>query len=697
MGIFNKHAPLKSKIIRANDNPFITKEIRKAIMIRSKLRNQLNRKKTLTCKMAYNKQRNICTALIRRTKKEYYSKLSPETICDNKTFWKSVKPFFSEKSVTTDNITIIDKNEIYENDETVSEIFNNFFSNAVINLNIPKYVSLDEDLDVYDPIMKAITKYNEHDSVIRIKEETNNQDSFSFKPIDLITVENVITSLNKSKACLSNSIPTRIIQENCDIFVPRITSDLNISIHDGVFPINLKNADVTPVFKKGDRLNKCNYRPVSILPSLSKIFERIMFSQINSYINPKLSMYLCGFRKNMSAQNCLLLMLEKFRSCLDKKGACGVLLTDLSKAFDCLNHDLLIAKLNAYGFDYNSLKLINSYLTDRKQRVRVNSKYSSWNDIIFGVPQGSIIGPLLFNIYLNDLFLILKNSNIANYADDNSPFTCKEDTENVILQLESDTKILLNWVSQNGLKANPEKFHLILSDSNLEHFIKAEEFNVVNSASQKLLGITIDNKLSFDEHVGTLCNKASQKLHALSRIAHYMDVKQRQLVMKAFINSQFGYCPLVWMFHSRLMNNRINKIHERSLRIVFNDNTSTFRELLLKDNSVTIHERNIQNLAIELYKVLNGFSPEIMSTIFPVKENIKYCSKNKFITRNVRTVKYGTETLAHLGPKIWALIPDNIKEEKSVNAFKTKIKNWQPTACPCKLCKTYVNGVGYID
>ena len=172
-------------------------------------------------------------------------------------------------------------------------------------------------------------------------------------------------------------------------------------------------------------------------------------------------------------------------------------------------------------------------------------------------------------------FLFWKNSNIANYAD-----TCKEDTEKVILQLECDTKILLNWVSQNGLKANPDKFHLILSDSNLEHFVKVEEFNVVNSASQKLLGITIDNKLSFEEHVGTLCNKASQKLHALSRISHYMDVKQRQLIMKAFINSQFGYCPLVWMFHSRLMNNRINKIHERSLRIVFNDNKSTFRELL---------------------------------------------------------------------------------------------------------------------
>ena len=141
------------------------------------------------------------------------------------------------------------------------------------------------------------------------------------------------------------------------------------------------------------------------------------------------------------------------------------------------------------------------------------------------------------------------------------------------------------------------------------------------------------------------------------------------------------------MFHSRKLNNRINKIHERSLRIVFDDNISTFNELLMKDNSVTIHERNIQNLAIELYKVLNRLSPQIMSLIFPTKENIKYCSKNQFVTRNVRTVKYGTETLAHLGPKIWALVPDEIKSEKSINGFKMKIKNGVHSIAPANYAK----------
>ena len=293
--------------------------------------------------------------------------------------------------------------------------------------------------------------------------------------------------------------------------------------------------------------------------------------------------------------------------------------------------------------------------------------------------------------------MFCETSHLANYADDNSPYSCNKDTESVILQLESDSKILLNWVSHNGLKANPDKFHLILSEPSTEYSIRIENFIIPNSKSKKLLGVAIDSKLTFDEHVNYLCDKASQKLHALSRVARYMNIKQRQIIMKSFINSQFGYCPLVWMFHSRKINNRINKLHERALRVVFNDNESSFRNLLVKDNSVTIHERNIQTLAIELYKVLNNISPEIMSSVFPLKDNIRYPTKNSFKTRNAHTVKYGTETLAHLGPKIWALVPDDLKIMKSLRQFKSEIKKWVPIKCPCKLCKIYINGVGYID
>ena len=196
----------------------------------------------------------------------------------------------------------------------------------------------------------------------------------------------------------------------------------------------------------------------------------------------------------------------------------------------------------------------------------------------------------------------------------------------------------MEWVKNNGLKANPDKFHLILNETDEKYFIEIENYKIPNSICEKLLGINIDNKLSFDYHVAGLCSKASQKLHALSRISHFMKTKQRQIIMKSFIHSQFGYCPLVWMFHSRKLNNRINKIHERSLRIVYDDRKSTFRELLHKDNYFTIHERNIQTLAIELYKVVNGISPQLMSQVFPLNKSVKYFSRNPFMTRDVRKI-----------------------------------------------------------
>ena len=151
------------------------------------------------------------------------------------------------------------------------------------------------------------------------------------------------------------------------------------------------------------------------------------------------------------------------------------------------------------------------------------------------------------------------------------------------------------------------------------------------------------------------------------------------------------------MCHSRKLNTRINYIHERALRIVYQDYTSTFEELLLKHDAFTIHERNVQILGIELYKVINGLSTKIMSSIFPLKDSTRYPSENIFQTRNVHSVRYGTDSLAHLGPKIWSIIPNDIKEQKTLALFTKKIKKWKPSLCPCRLCKLYIKGVGFIN
>ena len=223
------------------------------------------------------------------------------------------------------------------------------------------------------------------------------------------------------------------------------------------------------------------------------------------------------------------------------------------------------------------------------------------------------------------------------------------------------------------------------------------QYEIHNSQSEKLLGITIDNNLTFNDHVADLCKKATKKLHALTRVSRYMNTDKKRVIMKSFITSQFGYCPLVWMLHSRTLNNRINRIHERALRVVYNDNASTFEEMLQRDGSVTIHEKNLQTLSIEMFKMLNGLSPKIMDEIFSVKKDQMYKSKFPYNSRNVRTVAYGTETLSFLGPKLWSIIPMEIKECTSLNEFKSKIRKWKPHQCPCRMCETYIGGVGFVD
>ena len=207
--------------------------------------------------------------------------------------------------------------------------------------------------------------------------------------------------------------------------------------------------------------------------------------QIYEFFNNIFSKYLCGFRKCHSTQHCLLFMLENLRKYLDTGFKTGILLTDLSKAFDSISHDLLLAKLNAYGFTKNSLNLINDYLTGRRQRTKISDRFSSWRDIICGVPQGSILGSLLFNIYIDDLFMFSDNFQIANYADDCPPFEFIGTIDEVIIKLKEDSLTLIQWYTSNYLKPNPDKWHLLLSDVNSELNIEIENECISNSSCEK--------------------------------------------------------------------------------------------------------------------------------------------------------------------------------------------------------------------
>ena len=697
MDTLNKHAPSKIRYVRANNSPFLNKNIYKAIMVRSRLRNKYLKLKTYESREEYKKQRNLCVGLIRDAKKQFYENLNPKSIRDTKRFWSVVKPCFSDKTHDRNSITLLEKNEIINEPAKCAQIFNDYFIDAVEKLEIDRTLHINVNQGIKNKVDQCIDMFKNHPSILMINTKGFSKENFSFKHVSAGTVLEIINSIDSSKAYQKDNIPPTILQQNSELSALVLTRDINRCIDEGKFPSNLKNSDVTPVYKKDDRLQKQNYRPISILPTLSKIYERILHQQLYDYFNVIFSKYLCGYRKGYSTQHTLLYMLEKLKEALDKKNHTGILMTDLSKAFDCLSHELIIAKLYAYGLSKNSLELISDYFLDRKQRTKIRESYSNWRNILFGVFQGSIFGPLGFNIYINDLFLFSDPVNISNYADDNSPYEVALTNNEVLNKLEENACLLIEWFNNNYMKPNPEKWHLLLSDIDNNHSIKVGQQLIHNSNTEKILGVTFDNKLSFKCHINKICKKASQKLYALARVSNYMTFNQRRIIMNTFISSHFNYCPIVWMCHNRTLNNQINRIHHRALSIVYRDYTASFKTLLEKSNSVTIHLRNIQLLAIEIFKAQNDLSPSLMSEIFRPKETKYNLRRVKGIMPNApRTSTYGINSISHLAPKIWNLIPTKIKDSKNLNTFKRLIKSWVPNPCPCNLCRDYIQNVGFI-
>ena len=254
-----------------------------------------------------------------------------------------------------------------------------------------------------------------------------------------------------------------------------------------------------------------------VLPLLSKVFERVIYNQLGKCMDTFLNKLLCGFRKAHSTQHALFKLLQRWQKERDNSGLVGTILMDLSKAYDCLPHDLIIVKFEAYGLSKSSSSLLLDYLTSRKQRVKIGSSYSVWDEIKRGVPQGPILGPLLFNVFINDIFMFIEKSEICNFADDNTIYDCGKDLSNILENLKHDMKILLKWFRINSLQANPGKFQFMILGKKNRNSVKL----IINSTGIEetkkvvLLGITIDNILTFNEHIDNLCRTANYKLHAL--------------------------------------------------------------------------------------------------------------------------------------------------------------------------------------
>ena len=268
---------------------------------------------------------------------------------------------------------LVENNKIVREEEIIANITNNYFTNIISHLKI-KPTKIDPKAN----LESIIDTFQNHESVQRIKlTNFHSKSSLKFNSVSELDVKKEILSLSSKIATRKGDIPAKILQNSISNYLSKLTISINTCLKKGVFPNDLKLADITPIFKKEDSLNKENYRPVSILPHLSKVFERILYKQIDSFMKNKFSPYLCGFRKNHNAQYSLLKMIENWKKQLDNGEKVGVIFMDLPQAFDTINQSFLLIKLKAYGLFNQALSLLQSYLFNRFHRSIINGFFSS--------------------------------------------------------------------------------------------------------------------------------------------------------------------------------------------------------------------------------------------------------------------------------------------------------------------------------
>ena len=352
---------------------------------------------------------------------------------------------------------------------------------------------------------------------------------------------------------------------------------------------------------------------------------------------------------------------------------------DLSKALDRMPHGLLIAKLHACGLSINACQLIISYLKDRCQRVKVMGECSDWTTVNRGVPQGSVMGPLLFNIFLNDLSYVKMNCEIAIYADDNHLYYAHHCDVALKNTLEVDTNSAIDWFVNNYMDANPHTFQSIVLGGKREisFSVSVQENLILPTDNIRVLGVTLDDHLKFDAHITNICIAASRQINALKRLSKYLNERSRVLIYKSFISSNFNYCPVTWMFCGRKNVTKLEKLQERALPFVFKDNNSSYADLLKRGNFLSLSAYRIGNLAMEVFKCFHGMNPMYLNNLF-CKQEIKYDLRDTTLLEQPKfsTKTYGYRSFKYYGSKLWNALPFEIKNTENHDEFKFILTTW---------------------
>ena len=664
--ILDRYFPkVKMSRKKAKDKPWITEGLKTSIKTRNKLFENYHKNKTEENEKKGKTYRNNFLAIVCEAEVSYYKNLITKHNNSCNSMWKIFGNILKNKSCSTKVTKLKCEGKTLIKPNDISEAFNNFFTN----------------------IGETLSKEFDNDSNSSYNKYINTQNVTKLK-LSGISTNEIIHEINNLEIKKSNGyddIPTLFLKLTKNLVSKPLAKIYNLSVKTGTYPSHLKIAKVTPIYKKGDPQSPSNYRPISVLTHINKIFEKVLFNRLSSHLTKHnlLYNYQYGFREGHSTTQALVELTDNLKTSIDNGNhACGIFI-DLTKAFDTVNHSILIDKLNKYGVSGKANSLLKSYLENRVQYVEVNNSKSSHKDITCGVPQGSVLGPLLFLIYINDLPNCSPLGNIRIFADDTAIFfECNDPT-----QLAHITENIMNniseWFKANKLTLNLDKsnFCIFRSVKNknkpIPESIKFGDKQIYRVSHIKYLGLYLDEHLSFSYHINEVCKSLRKYFPVFYNIRRYLNNAHIKAIYYSMIYSKIKYGILTYGLTTATNLNKVQIIQNKLLKVITNQKYRTPTNDL--HNSLEILKvKDI--LTQETLSFVHNFThnklPIIFNNYFRKFNDIhdrNTRNRNNFIIPRSKTV-LGSKTIKYIGTVTWNALDQNIKLIDNIKKFRLSWK-----------------------
>ena len=686
--VIDNIAPVKQVRLKQRTEPWMDSDILQAINERDRAFHRYKVEKSDTNYDTFKCLRNKVQSLVHGAKKNYYKSTLEENKNNSKSLWKSLKsmglPSKKCSSVPSPNICLKINDNICFEKKSIAETFNSFYTTVAS--------------DLVKKLPKCVHKYgcgfvNSFYSSKGVLPE-----NYSFTIVSESKVLKYLNSLGIKKATGLDGIPSRFVRDGSTIIAGPLTHVINLSLIQGVVPDDLKCARVVPLYKKNDRLCVGNY----ILNIISKVLERVVYDQVESYFKDKdlLYKYQSGFRGGYSTDTCLIHLSDFIRMENDKGNVVGMVLLDLQKAFDTVDHTILLMKLKASGLGNDITRWFNSYLSDRQQLVDVSGTFSSSKNISCGVPQGSILGPLLFLIYVNDMSAVVKNKLLL-YADDSAILVSDKNIATVEEILSDDLQIVSEWLVDNKLSLHLGKTESILfgtrqklrSHTGLN--ISCNGTPISSTTSVKYLGITIDQHLSFTSMAESIIKKANARLKFLYRKKEFLTMHTRRLLVMSLVQCHFDFACSVWYTGlTQKLKDKLQVTQNKLIRFILNLHPRSHigKEHFNKLSWLPVESRVNQISLCHVFKISSNVAPSYLCDGFTPANNV-HSKATRFRVRvqsnpadtgqnmidckryTIPRVKgSGQKSFAYHGCTLWNSLPQHFRDMKSISSFKYSLK-----------------------